>query len=101
MDAKAIPQLEEESQSLFPKGIFTQNNLDSPLAQYIDTLYDPQSDETIRIQYMCACGDSVYQVNNPDFGFACVHCDSICTDDLCDNCFDLMSVDFGDPNAKI
>ena len=98
IDSKNITEKVEE-ESLLPSGAFMQSNIDAPLVRYTDELFDPESNGTIRIQYSCACGDIVYRLNHPDYGFGCVHCDSICTNDLCDNCFDLMSVDYGAPNA--
>lgn len=83
-----------------PVGFFM-NQVKAPLEYYIEPIFDREANVFFNIQYMCACGLPVFRSLNSDFGFGCDHCDSQCQDELCDVCYELFSVDFGDPDANI
>lgn len=82
------------------RGAFT-NQTEAPLEYYIEQMYDEEQNFYFRVQYTCACGEPVFRLLSDNYGFACDHCDSVCTDEICTICHNLMSVDFGDPNANL
>jgi hypothetical protein len=81
-----------------PVGVFV-NQTKAPLEYYIDTILDEEANYYIRIQYMCACGEPCFRLLGDDYGFGCDHCDSVCKDEACTSCYNLMSVDFGAPGG--
>lgn len=76
------------------------NQFDDNLDYYIHSVYDEETDYYIKIQYMCSCSEPVFNLLTNEY-FGCDHCDSVCEETLCELCYNLMSVDFGDPNAKL
>jgi len=70
---KPEPEVKEEEFGLGGKPVgFFMNQVKAPLEYYIESLFDED------------------------------HCDSICGDgELCEQCYNLFSVDFGDPSAGI
>lgn len=77
------------------------NQVRTPLEYYVESLFDEEENYFVKVQYMCACGAPVFRSLNDTFGFGCDHCDSKCEDELCKECYNLFSVDFGDPNAEV
>jgi hypothetical protein len=100
---KPEPEVKEEEFNLGGKPVgFFMNQVKAPLEYYVDSIFDEEADYYIRVQYMCACGEPVFRSLSNDFGFGCDHCDSICQgEETCEECYNLFSVDFGDPNASI
>lgn len=99
---KPEPEVKEEEFNLGgnPVGAFV-NQTKTPLEYYVDSILDEEMNYYLKVQYMCACGEPVFRLLSDDYGFGCDHCDSLCTETLCQYCHNLMSVDFGDPNAQI
>ncbi len=80
-----------------PSGVFA-GFPDTHKVYYTESFYDEASDMDFTIQFICACGLPVFRLRGDDFGFACEHCDSVCTLDSpetpCERCRELFSVDF-------
>jgi len=83
-----------------PEGVFV-NQTKAPLEYYSEELYDEEDDFYIRVSFVCACGEPVFRLMAEDYGFGCEHCDSVCRKHDCKNCYNLNSVDYGDPNANL
>ena len=83
-----------------PDGAFT-NQTKAPLEYYIESVFDEEDDFYIRVQFVCACGEPVFKLLTDNFGFGCDHCDSLCSIPDCKSCYNLNSVDFGDPSAQL
>lgn len=83
-----------------PDGAFV-NQTKAPLEYYTETMLDEEDNFYIRVQYVCACGEPVFKLLTEGYGFGCDHCDSVCAVENCPNCYNLNSVDFGDPNANL
>lgn len=100
---KPEPEVKEEEFNLGGKPVgFFMNQVKTPLAYYVESIFDEQENYYLRVQYMCACGAPVFASLSDEYGFGCDHCDSVCgAEETCEECYNLFSVDFGDPNAKI
>ena len=83
-----------------PDGAFV-NQTKAPLEYYLEELFDEDDDFFIRVQFVCACGEPVFRLLTDDYGFGCDHCDSLCKKEDCTSCYNLNSVDYGDPNADL
>lgn len=77
------------------------NQTKAPLEYYHEELFDEEDDFYIRVQFICACGEPVFKLLKDDYGFGCDHCDSVCRKPDCKSCYNLNSVDYGDPNANL
>lgn len=99
---KPEPVVEPEEFNLGgnPDGAFI-NQTRAPLEYYIESIFDEEADYYLRVQYICACGEPVFRLLADDYGFGCDHCDSVCAIPDCKNCYNLNSVDFGDPSADL
>lgn len=81
-----------------PNGAFI--NIDeTALLPRMDSVYVDDQDLTMNVQYLCACGLTVYELNGDNLEFGCIHCDSVCLLKGCERCKILMSVDFGAGDA--
>ena len=75
----------------YPDGAFS-GQTSVALEYYTEQLHNEQLNITLDIQFVCACGSEVYKLHGED-NFGCLHCDSVCLEQMCDNCVSLNLVD--------